>query len=189
MSIRRNCITGGWPIEIPGRLSSNSTFTAGSKSCMRASTAAMSSLVQAASLLACVGVVAAAGAATPSAAITSCSIQRRTSGGAERICSTDNVIPIIGSSPRCTLGERPVLALMRIKSGRRRSAAGTCCGPAHGATSSTRRFSARPASVAFVPTGARNPTPAVRRRCGAIRYARTSSAATASALRRDKSRL
>jgi len=40
-------------------------------------------------------------------------------------------------------------------------------GPPHGATNSTRRFNARPASLAFDPTGARNPTPAVRSRgCG-----------------------
>ena len=36
--------------------------------------------------------------------------------------------------------------------------------PPYGATSSTRRFSARPASVALEPTGASSPTPAVRSR-------------------------
>ena len=59
----------------------------------------------------------------------------------------------------------------------------------HGATSSTRLFSARPASVAFEPTGASNPTPAVRSRGCAIRKLFTSSAATASARRFERSRL
>ena len=59
----------------------------------------------------------------------------------------------------------------------------------YGATNSTRRFSARPLSLSFEPTGDRKPTPAVRRRACAILKFFTSSAATASARRRDRSRL
>lgn len=59
----------------------------------------------------------------------------------------------------------------------------------YGATSSTRRLSARPASVAFEPTGASRPTPAVRSRVGVMRKLFTSSAATASARRFERSRL
>ena len=65
----------------------------------------------------------------------------------------------------------------------------SCAHRLHGATNSTRRLSARPASVALDPTGARSPTPAVRSRACATRKFFTSSAATASARRFDRSRL
>jgi cell division septation protein DedD len=52
----------------------------------------------------------------------------------------------------------------------------------HGATSSTRRLNARQASVAFDPTGARKPTPAVRNRACAI------SDSSSPARRRERSR-
>ncbi|OIQ66885.1 hypothetical protein GALL_515420 [mine drainage metagenome] len=118
MSISRNDITAGWPKEIPGRPNSKNTLTAAIMPWICDSTAAASSALKVTRWAACAGKAAGGGAsaAIPKDAITSCSIQRRTSAGALRIWSVVRVIPIMGCSPLASiLRKRGLGMLIRIK--------------------------------------------------------------------------